>query len=48
MKLVKLRKCVCWKTIARVRVGKNLLSYFLLGMVGNKEMLYRHCFSTVL
>jgi len=44
MKLVRLIKVCLTETYSRVRVGKHLC--FLLGMVCNKEMLYRHCFST--
>ena len=35
------------ETYNRVRVGTHLPTCFLLGMFWNKEMLYRHCFSTL-
>ena len=46
MKLVRLIKMCLTEMYSRVRVGKNLLDMFR--MVGNREMLYRHCFSTFL
>ena len=48
MKLVRLIKMCLTDMCSRVQVGKNLSDVFLLGMVWNKEMLYRHCFSTLL
>jgi hypothetical protein len=36
------------ETSSRVRVGKHLSDSFLLRMVWNNEMLYHHCFSTLL
>jgi hypothetical protein len=47
MKPAMLIKTCLFETFRSVRVGKNL-TCFLAGMVGNKEMLYRHCFSTFL
>jgi hypothetical protein len=47
LKLVRLIKMFLNETCSRVRVGKYFIC-FLLEMVGNKEMLYRHCFSTLL
>ena len=46
-KLVRLVKTCSTETYSRVRVGKIYLTGFLLGMVRNREMLYRHCFSTL-
>jgi len=36
------------ETYSRVRVGKHLSDVFQIRMVGDKEMLYRHCFSALL
>jgi len=47
MKLVTLIKMCLIETYSRGRVGKKCLTYFLLGMVRNKEILYRHSFSTL-
>jgi len=45
-KLVRLIKMCVIETYSRDRVGKNL-TCFILGKVCNREMLYRHCFSTL-
>jgi len=47
MKLIRLIKMCLNKTYGTVRVGKHL-TFFLLGMVGDNEMLYRHYFSNLL
>ena len=47
-KLVMLVKMCLTETYSRVRVGKNLSDRFPIRMVSKKEMLYRHCFSTLL
>jgi hypothetical protein len=47
LKLVRLIKICLNEVYIRVRVGRHFIC-FLLGMVGNKEMLHRHCFSTLL
>jgi len=47
-KLVRLIKICLTETYSRVRVGKNLSDMYLLGIVWNKTMIYRHCFSTLL
>ena len=46
-KLVRLIKICLTETYSRVWVGKNLRC-FQLGMVWNREMFCRHCFSTLL
>jgi hypothetical protein len=47
MKLVKLLKMCLYETCTTIQVGK-CLTHFLLTMVCSKEMLYRHCFATLL
>ena len=47
MKLVRIIK-MCLTEYSRVWVGKNLSNMLLLGMFWNQEMLYGHCFSTLL
>ena len=46
-KLVRLVEMCLTETYSRVRVGKNLSDRFPIRMVSKKEMLYRHCFSTL-
>jgi hypothetical protein len=47
-KLVGLIKVYLNETYSRVCIGKNLLRSLPLRMARNKEMLYHHCFSTLL
>ena len=47
-KLVRLIKMCLTETYSRVRVGKNLSEMFPIRNGLNREMLYRHCFSTLL
>jgi hypothetical protein len=46
-KLVGLIKMCLNETYSRVRIGKNLFESLPLRMALNKEMLYHHCFSTL-
>ena len=46
MKLVRLIKMCLTETYSRVRVGKHLSDMFPIRNGLNKEMIYRHCFST--
>jgi len=49
MKLVRLIKMCLTETYSGVRVGKNLTDIFpIMNGLKKKEMLYRHCFSTLL
>ena len=48
LKLVRLIKICLEETYSRVWVGKHLSNMFPFSMVCNKEMLYHHCFSTLL
>ena len=45
MKLVRLIKMCLDETCSRVQIGKHLSEVFA---VGNKEVVYYHCFSTLL
>ena len=47
-KLVRLVKMCLTKMYSRVRVGKNMSDMFPIRNGLNREMLYRHCFSTLL
>ena len=47
-KLVRLIKMCLTETFSRVRVGKNLSAMFPIRNGLKQEMLYRHCFSTLL
>jgi len=47
MKLVRLINMFLNETYSKLRIGKNLI-HFIYWMVWNKEMLYHHCFSTLL
>jgi hypothetical protein len=48
MKVVRLVKMCLNETYSRVRVGKHLSDTFPIKNGLKKEMLYRHCFSTLL
>jgi hypothetical protein len=48
MKLVSLIKMCLNETYSKVRIGKHFLMHFLFRTVWNKEMLYHHCFSSLL
>jgi hypothetical protein len=45
---VRLIKMCLNETYSKIPVGKIYLINFLFRMVWNREMLYRHCFSTLL
>jgi len=46
MEMVRLIKMCLNETYSRVRVGKHLSDIFPIKNGLNKEMIYRHCFST--
>jgi hypothetical protein len=48
MKPVGLIKTRLNETYSKVRIGKHLSDTFLIRLLRTKEMLYRHCFSTLL
>ena len=48
LKLVRQIKMYLNETYSKVQVGKHWLIGFLLRMVWKREMLYHHCFSTLL
>jgi hypothetical protein len=48
MKLVTLIKMCLNETYSKVRISTHLSDNFLIQNCLNKEMLYRHCFSTFL